>query len=461
MDMSRLDALSPLDGRYAEHLAPLRQIFSEYGLMRYRLSVEVHWLGALTEGTDLIPACEDYPRARARLMQLVEDFSSEDATRIKQIESQTRHDVKAIEYFLREKLEQDALTQHWVPWIHFACTSEDINNLSYGLMMQASRQDVVAPALGQLIEQLANLSEQHADVAMLSRTHGQPASPTTLGKELANFTYRLERQRRGYQAIEIMGKMNGAVGNFNAHHASCPEVDWPTLTQRFVAHLGLVCNPYTTQIEPHDNLAELLQALSRINTVLIDLTQDIWGYISLGYFRQHALAGEVGSSTMPHKINPIDFENAEGNLGMANAIFDHLCRKLPISRWQRDLSDSTVLRNLGVGVAHSYLAYQSILRGLGKLSLDETALAADLASHWELLAEPIQTVMRRHGIPDAYEQLKAFSRGRAIDAELLHSFVRALELPEQVRETLLAMRPQDYIGRAAIQARALKQYLDD
>lgn len=424
------------------------RFFSEYGLLRFRVEVEVRWLQQLAAhpGIPEVPAFS--AAANALLDSIVSDFNEADATRIKTIEKTTNHDVKAVEYFLKEKVavseELNAVTE----FIHFACTSEDINNNSHGLMLKAAREDVIAPYCEKLITAMKDLAHKYRAVPMLSRTHGQPASPTTLGKEMANVAYRLERQYKQIMAVEFLGKINGAVGNYNAHISAYPEVDWHAFAEQFVTGLGLTWNPYTTQIEPHDYIAELFDAIARFNTILIDFDRDIWGYICLGHFKQRTIAGEIGSSTMPHKVNPIDFENSEGNLGMANALFDHLAAKLPISRWQRDLTDSTVLRNLGVAVGYSLIAYQATLKGISKLEANEGNMAADLDSNWEVLAEPIQTVMRRYGIEKPYEKLKELTRGRRVDAAGMREFIDTLALPEEVKAELKKMTPANYIGRA-------------
>ncbi|HHJ12624.1 MAG TPA: adenylosuccinate lyase [Chromatiales bacterium] len=453
MDLTTLTAISPIDGRYGSKTRDLRPIFSEYGLIRHRVLVEVRWLQALAAE----PTITEVPRlsdaANAFLDRIVDDFSLDDAQRVKEIEATTNHDVKAVEYFLKERVAEQAELAAVSEFFHFACTSEDINNLAYGLMLKAGRNEVLLPVMDRVVGQLTEMAHAYADIPMLSRTHGQPASPTTVGKELANFVYRLRRQRNQVAAVGLLGKINGAVGNYNAHLAAYPDFDWPGFAVRFVESLGLEWNPYTIQIEPHDYMAELFDALARFNTVLVDLCRDVWGYISLGFFRQKVVAGEVGSSTMPHKVNPIDFENAEGNLGLANALFGHLAAKLPVSRWQRDLTDSTVLRNLGVGMAHSLIALQSLLKGLGKLEVNEQALHEDLDANWEVLAEAIQTVMRRYGIEQPYEKLKALTRGRRVDAAVLQDFVDGLDLPDEVRQRLRELTPWAYTGNAAEQAR--------
>ncbi len=449
LPLSDLTAVSPLDGRYARASAALRPYASEFGLIRYRVLIETRWLQFLAAQADL-PELPPFDAAeRARLDAIVDDFGLTQAQRIKTIERTTNHDVKAVEYFLRERCADDPTLGRAIPFLHFACTSEDINNLAYGLMLKDLRDMLLLPALGRVEATIADLAHLHADAPMLARTHGQPASPTTMGKELANVAYRLRRQIAQIARGEILGKFNGAVGNYNAHLSAYPERDWAALNAGFVRSLGLDWNPYTTQIEPHDALAETLAAVARANTVLIDFCRDVWGYIALGYFRQRQVESEVGSSTMPHKVNPIDFENAEGNLGVANALFEHLIAKLPISRWQRDLTDSTVLRNLGVGFGHTLLALDSASRGLGKLDLDRTALGAGLDEAWEVLAEPVQTVMRRYGIADSYEALKTLTRGQRIDRARLHAFIDTLSIPAAERERLRAMTPADYIGTAA------------
>ena len=453
MELTALTALSPIDGRYADKTFELRSILSEFGLIRYRALVEVCWLQTLSNEPSIaeVPPLSD--GARGRLDEIISRFGLEQAQRVKAIEEITNHDVKAMEYFLKEQIAGQSELEAVSEFIHFACTSEDINNLCHALMLKDAREQIVLPILDQLIEALRTLAHRYADLPMLARTHGQPASPTSMGKEMANFVHRLDRQRRQYAEVTLWGKLNGAVGNFNAHLIAYPETDWPRLSQSFVNELGLTWNPFTTQIEPHDYMSEYFAALMRLNTILLDMCRDIWGYISLGYFRQRPVENEVGSSTMPHKVNPIDFENAEGNLGIANALLGHLAEKLPISRWQRDLSDSTVLRNLGVGIAHSLIAYQSILRGIGKLEADPVALQRDLDANLEVVGEAIQTVMRRYGIPQPYEQLKKLTRGQRITPEQLHTFIAELALPEEVRARLLALTPATYIGNAANQAR--------
>ncbi|WP_395682663.1 adenylosuccinate lyase [Dokdonella sp.] len=452
---SSLTALSPLDGRYAGKTASLRPIFSEYGLMHRRVLVELHWLLALADESKVVEVPPLSPAARAALLAIGEGFSDADGERIKAIERTTNHDVKAVEYFIKEKIAGHAELAAAKEFIHFACTSEDINNLAYSLMLRDARQTVLLPALDGVIAKLRELAHAHAVLPMLSRTHGQTASPTTLGKEIANVLARLERQRRQIVAVELTGKINGAVGNYNAHVAAYPEVDWPAFARRFVESLGLVFNPYTTQIEPHDCIAEIGDAMRRANTILIDFSRDVWGYISLGYFRQVLKAGEVGSSTMPHKVNPIDFENAEGNFGLANALFEHFSAKLPISRWQRDLTDSTVLRALGTAFGHTLIALDALARGLGKLNVAPERLASDLDASWEVLGEAVQTVMRRYGLPEPYEQLKALTRGQGITREALREFVAGLDLPAGAKQHLLDLTPADYTGLAGILARAI------
>ena len=454
MDLSALSAISPIDGRYGSKTTSLRGVFSEFGLIRQRVTVEIRWLQSLAEH----PAIGEVPvlsqQANSRLNQIVEGFCESDAQSIKDIESTTNHDVKAVEYFIKQAIADQPELQAITEFVHFACTSEDINNLSHGLMLKEGR-DIMASQMQAIIDTLVSLSKQFAPVAMLARTHGQSASPTTIGKELANVVARLRRQLQQIQQVPLLGKINGAVGNYNAHISAYPSIDWQTNAQSFVESLGLDFNSYTTQIEPHDYIAELFDAMARFNTILIDLDRDIWAYISVGYFKQKVVAGEVGSSTMPHKVNPIDFENSEGNLGMANAIFAHMASKLPISRWQRDLTDSTVLRNMGVGMAYSLIAYASTLKGLGKLELNAERVAADLDNSWEVLAEPIQTVMRRYNIEEPYEKLKALTRGQAINQQTIAAFIETLEIPEQARQELLALTPANYIGNAIAQANAI------
>jgi adenylosuccinate lyase len=448
MSTHALTALSPLDGRYASKAESLRPIFSEYGLMHRRVHVEIEWLLALAAEPAIAELPAFAPAQIATLKAIAADFSVEDGTRIKAIEATTNHDVKAVEYFIKERIGADEALAQAREFVHFACTSEDINNLSYALMLRDARSDVLLPAFDKIIATLRSLAHTHAALPMLSRTHGQTASPTTLGKELANVVARLERQRRQLAEVEISGKINGAVGNYNAHAITYPELDWRAFSQRFVESLGLGYNAYTTQIEPHDGVAEYCDAVRRANTVLVDLARDIWGYISLGYFKQALKAGEVGSSTMPHKVNPIDFENAEGNFGLANALLGHFAEKLPISRWQRDLTDSTVLRALGTAFGHTLVALESLAKGLGKLQVNPDRLAADLDASWEVLAEAVQTVMRRYGLPEPYEQLKALTRGQGITKESMRSFVDGLDLPAEAKQRLLDLTPGGYVGLA-------------
>ena len=455
MELTALTAISPVDGRYGSKVSVFRSIFSEYGLIRNRVTVEIRWLQKLAAH----PAITEVPafsaEANAFLDKLVSEFSLADAERIKEIERTTNHDVKAVEYLIKEKIADVPELHAVTEFVHFACTSEDINNLSHGLMLREGLDHGLLPAMDNLVEKLAELAREHAEQPMLSRTHGQTASPTTVGKELANVVHRLRRQLEQIRGIELLGKINGAVGNYNAHLSAYPHVDWAANAQAFVESLGLSWNPYTTQIEPHDYIAELYDAIARFNTILIDLDRDIWGYISLGYFKQKTVEGEVGSSTMPHKVNPIDFENSEGNLGIANALFDHLAAKLPVSRWQRDLTDSTVLRNLGVGFAHSLIAYEATLKGLGKLEINPDRLNEDLDHAWEVLAEPIQTVMRRYHIEKPYEKLKALTRGKAMSADVIQNFVAGLDIPDAAKAELMALTPATYIGNAAEQARKI------
>jgi len=453
MQLDSLTALSPLDGRYAAKVDALRPIFSEYGLMHRRVVVEIAWLIALSDEAGIAELPPFAAAARASLQKIADGFSVADAARIKQIEATTNHDVKAVEYFIKERVGDDPALTQAKEFVHFACTSEDINNLSYAVMLRDAREHVLLPEADKTIARLRELAHAYADLPMLSRTHGQTASPTTLGKEMANVVARLERQRAQLAAIDIPGKINGAVGNFNAHLISYPEIDWRAFSRRFVESLGLQWQAYTTQIEPHDGVAELCDAQRRIDTILIDLARDVWGYISLGYFRQKLTAGEVGSSTMPHKVNPIDFENAEGNLGVANALFGHFSEKLPISRWQRDLTDSTTLRALGEAFGHALIGFASLERGLGKLEVNADRIAVDLDHAWEVLAEAIQTVMRRHGLPEPYEQLKALTRGKGIARETLQTFIASLALPDADKQRLLALTPDTYIGLAADLAR--------
>ncbi|AOS97988.1 Adenylosuccinate lyase [Microbulbifer aggregans] len=455
VELSALTAVSPIDGRYESKTAPLREVFSEYGLIRARVEVEVRWLQKLSKHPEIseVPAFDG--EASQLLDDIVAKFSVEDAARIKEIERTTNHDVKAVEYFLKEKVSANAQLAAVNEFIHFACTSEDINNLSHALMLRAGRDQVLLPAMNQIISEIADLAKKFAEIPMLSRTHGQTASPTTVGKEFANVVARLRRQIKQIHDVELLGKINGAVGNYNAHLSAYPEVDWATNAEEFVTSLGLTWNPYTTQIEPHDYIAELFDAIARFNTILIDFDRDIWGYISLGYFKQKVVAGEVGSSTMPHKVNPIDFENSEGNLGLANAVFQHLASKLPVSRWQRDLTDSTVLRNMGVGAGYAVIAYAATLKGLGKLEINLDRLAEDLDNAWEVLAEPIQTVMRRYNIEEPYEKLKALTRGQGITQETLKTFIDGLEIPDDAKKDLYALTPASYIGNAVEQAKRI------
>ncbi len=454
-ELSSLTAVSPVDGRYGSKTEDLRPIFSEYGLIRHRILVEVRWLQALARHPQ-VPEVPDLSAHAIHLLDaMVEGFQVEDAQRVKNIERTTNHDVKAVEYFIKERVAGNAEIEAVSEFIHFACTSEDINNLAHALMVREGRGQVLLPLMDALIAAIRDLAHRHADLPMLARTHGQPASPTTLGKEMANVVHRLRAQRERVAGVDLLGKINGAVGNYNAHLAAYPDIDWPAFAKGFVESLGLTWNPYTTQIEPHDYLAELFDATARFNTIVIDFCRDVWGYVSLGYFRQKTVAGEVGSSTMPHKVNPIDFENAEGNLGLANAVLGHLSAKLPISRWQRDLTDSTALRNLGVGVAHTAIALESTLRGIGKLEADPGRLAADLDANWEVLAEPIQTVMRRYGVERPYERLKELTRGQRIGREDMQAFVTGLEIPEEAKAVLRALTPAAYIGNAGEQARAV------
>ena len=448
MPLTALNALSPLDGRYASKTDALRPILSEAGFMHHRVKVEIAWLIALSEAgfTEIQTFSAS---ARQLLEKLASDFTEADAQRIKEIEAVTNHDVKAVEYWLKEKVQDVPELVAASEFIHFACTSEDINNTSHGMMLKAARDSVLLPQLSTLIQKLTELAHEHADIAMMSRTHGQPASPTTLGKEIANVVARLSKAKEKISQVQILGKMNGAVGNYNAHLSAYPAFDWPAFSRRVIEEkLGLVFNPYTIQIEPHDYMAELFDAIARTNTILLDLNRDIWGYISLGYFKQRTKAGEIGSSTMPHKVNPIDFENSEGNLGMANAVLKHMAEKLPISRWQRDLTDSTVLRNIGVGLGYTVLAYDSCLRGLNKLEVNPARMAEDLDHSWEVLAEPVQTVMRRYGIENPYEKLKELTRGKGISREALQAFIQSLEIPDAEKNRLMQMTPANYVGIA-------------
>ena len=454
MSLTTLNALSPLDGRYQTKLDALRPYFSEYALIKHRAWVEVEWLKALAAASELTEIAAFSPATIKELDAAIANFSESDAAQVKAIEARTNHDVKALEYWLKDKFEANPEINKASEFIHFACTSEDINNLSHGLMLKTARDEVMLPFLANLMARLRELATQLAGQPMLSRTHGQTASPSTMGKELANVLYRLQRQEKQLKNNEILGKINGAVGNFNAHLAAYPDFDWEQFAERFVRSLGLTYNPMTIQIEPHDYMAELYDSFARINTILIDLNRDIWGYISVGYFKQKVKAGEIGSSTMPHKVNPIDFENSEGNLGMANALLRHMAEKLPISRWQRDLTDSTVLRNMGVAFGYTLLAYDGCLRGLNKLEINPEKLAQDLDASWEVLAEPIQTVMRRYGIANPYEQLKELTRGKGgINQASLHAFIQDLAIPAQAKQDLLAMTPASYIGKAVTLAK--------
>jgi adenylosuccinate lyase len=455
MQLDSLTAISPIDGRYAAKTEGLRSIFSEYGLIHHRLMVEVRWLQALSRNTDIVEVPEFSASANALLDSIVENFDPEQAQRIKDIEKTTNHDVKAVEYYLKQQVSANPELQAVSEFIHFACTSEDINNLSHALMLKSGRDRILLPLANEVVELISQLAHQYADIPMMSRTHGQPASPTTLGKELANVVHRMRRQLRQIESVEMLAKMNGAVGNYNAHLSAYPDCDWPAISRQVIESMGLDWNPYTTQIEPHDYIAELFDGLARFNTIMIDFSRDIWSYISIGYFTQKTIAGEVGSSTMPHKVNPIDFENAEGNLGVANALLNHLAQKLPISRWQRDLTDSTVLRNLGTGIGHVLIALESLKRGISKLEVNHARIAADLEQNWEVLAEPIQTVMRRYGIDQPYEKLKALTRGQKIDAAAVREFVEALEIPDSAKRELIDLTPAGYIGNAVEQARSI------
>ncbi|HET8882289.1 MAG TPA: adenylosuccinate lyase [Solimonas sp.] len=455
MNLTSLSAISPIDGRYAEKTVRLREIFSEYGLMRYRVLAEIRWLQTLAADARIAEVPALSASAQEKLEKIASGFTLDEAQRVKAIEDTTNHDVKAVEYYLKEKISPHPELSDIKEFIHFACTSEDVNNLSHALMLKDARDKVLLPALDKLIQAITGLAHSYAEQPMLSRTHGQPASPTTLGKEMAVFAQRLRRQREQFAAVAILGKMNGAVGNWNAHYAAYPDVDWPAVARGFITALGIEQSPATTQIEPHDYIAEYFHALSRFNTILVDFCRDVWSYISVGYFKQRTVAGEVGSSTMPHKVNPIDFENAEGNLGIANAILQHLAEKLPISRWQRDLTDSTVLRNLGVGAAHALIAYQSALKGIGKLEADAWKMGQDLDHNWEVLGEAIQTVMRRYGLPEPYEQLKRLTRGQKVGRDAIRDFVSGLDLPDAEKQRLLQMTPGSYTGNALQQAKAV------
>jgi adenylosuccinate lyase len=452
LPLSALTAITPIDGRYGNKVEALRGIFSEYGLIRARVLVEIRWLQQLARHPEIKELPTFSSEANAKLEQILVDFSPLQAEQIKTTERTTNHDVKAVEYFIKDQLKGNAELEAASEFVHFACTSEDINNLSHALMLRNGLAECLLPLADKIIEKLAALSREFAAVPMLARTHGQTASPTTVGKEFANVVARLRRQREQIAVVPLLGKINGAVGNYNAHFSAYPDIDWQDNAQVFIENLGLSFNAYTTQIEPHDYMAELFDAISRFNTILIDLDRDVWGYISLGYFKQKVVAGEVGSSTMPHKVNPIDFENSEGNLGLANAMLGHLASKLPVSRWQRDLTDSTVLRNMGVGFAYSAIAYEATLKGLSKLELNEKRLADDLDNSWEVLAEPIQTVMRRYGIAEPYEKLKALTRGQAMTRDVLQQFINTLDIPAEAKSALQAMTPASYTGNAAKQA---------
>ncbi|WP_318459063.1 adenylosuccinate lyase [Photobacterium leiognathi] len=448
MELSALTAVSPVDGRYGSKTSTLRSIFSEFGLLKYRTIVEIRWLQKLAATDAIVEVPAFSAEANAFLDRIAAEFSEEDALRIKTIERTTNHDVKAVEYFLKEKVAEVPELHAVNEFIHFACTSEDINNLSHALMLTEAREKVMLPEVRNVIDAIKDLANQFRDIPMLTRTHGQPASPSTMGKEMANVAYRMERQYKQIENVEILGKINGAVGNYNAHLSAYPEIDWHQYSEEFVTSLGITWNPYTTQIEPHDYIAELFDAFARFNTILLDFDRDVWGYIALGHFKQKTIAGEIGSSTMPHKVNPIDFENSEGNLGLANAIFGHLAQKLPVSRWQRDLTDSTVLRNLGVGCGYAIIAYTSTLKGISKLEVNAEALAAELDKNWEVLAEPVQTVMRRYGIEKPYEKLKELTRGKRVDGEGMRVFIDGLELPEHEKARLKELTPANYIGDA-------------
>lgn len=455
MNLSTLTAISPIDGRYASKVDALRPIASEFGLMRARVEVELAWIKSLASHPQIDEVAPLSEQAIAEIDAIVTDFSEDDGQRVKAIERITNHDVKAIEYFIKEQFDNNPELRSISEFVHFACTSEDINNLSYSLMLTRMRDDVLQPTMRQIIDLLRSKANEWASHPMLSRTHGQSASPTTVGKELANVVARMERQLTQFEAVQLLGKLNGAVGNYNAHLSAYPDVDWAAHAESVITNLGLTFNPYTTQIEPHDCIAEYFDALKRFNTILMDLNRDLWSYISLDYFKQKTVAGEVGSSTMPHKVNPIDFENSEGNLGLANAVLEHLSAKLPVSRWQRDLTDSTVLRNVGVGAAHALIAYESSLKGLSKLEINLAVITDDLAKRWEVLAEPVQTVMRRYGIEQPYEQLKELTRGKPIDEESLRAFISQLEIPDEAKQALLEMTPLSYTGTAEAQARAV------
>jgi len=448
MELSALSAISPVDGRYGSKTKALRPIFSEFGLIKYRVTVEVRWLQKLAETSEIVEVPAFSNDANNVLNAIVDNFSEQDALSIKKIEATTNHDVKAVEYFLKDKIANNAELNAVTEFIHFACTSEDINNLSHGLMLNECRTNVLLPVIDEILTEIKALAFEYQSMPMMCRTHGQPASPSTMGKEMANVYVRLKRQRDQIAAVEILGKINGAVGNYNAHISAYPEVNWHSFSNEFVSSLGLTWNAFTTQIEPHDYIAELFDAVARFNTILIDFDRDVWGYIALGHFKQKTIAGEIGSSTMPHKVNPIDFENSEGNLGIANAILGHLAQKLPISRWQRDLTDSTVLRNLGVGFGHALIAYGATLKGISKLQVNEQALLDELDKNWEVLAEPIQTVMRRYGIEKPYEKLKELTRGKRVNADSMREFISTLDMPQSAKDQLAEMTPASYIGRA-------------
>tara|TARA_B100000929_G_scaffold94322_1_gene74012 strand:- start:841 stop:2214 length:1374 start_codon:yes stop_codon:yes gene_type:complete len=457
MELSALTAISPVDGRYQNKTDVLRPIFSEYGLFRFRVLVEIEWLKKLSKNPN-IKEIESFSANSISLLDNIKNnFSIDDAKQIKKIEKITNHDMKAVEYFIREKIQSDPKLKNVSQFIHFACTSEDINNLSYALMLKDARENILLPKLQKLIIILQKMSDSYASIPMLSRTHGQTASPTTLGKEMAIYVYRALRQMKQFENIELLGKLNGAVGNFNAHFAAYPDINWMSLSKEFIEELGLTWNPYTTQIESHDYMAEYFHTLARTNTILIDLCRDLWGYISLGYFNLKPIKGEVGSSTMPHKVNPIDFENAEGNFGIADSIFEHLAMKLPTSRWQRDLSDSTILRNAGVGIAHTIIAFDSTVAGLSKIDINKDVIHEDLKDSWEVLTEPIQTVMRRYNIDNAYEKLKKLSRGQKINKEILHNFIEQLDIPDDAKSRLKELNPSNYLGNAEIQAKSIKK----
>ena len=455
LPLSSLTAVAPIDGRYAAKTDTLRNVFSEFGLIKYRVLVEVRWLQRLASCSEIkeVPSLSN--AANVLLNNLVNEFSIDQAERIKEIERTTNHDVKAVEYLIKETISNNSELSAVSEFVHFACTSEDINNLSHALMLKEGRESILIPALKTIKSELVTMSHRYAELPMLSRTHGQTASPTTVGKELANVAYRLQRQIESISSVALLGKINGAVGNYNAHLSAYPSVDWESFAEQFIDDLGLTYNPYTTQIEPHDYMAELFDAIARANTVLIDFSRDIWGYISLGYFKQKTITGEVGSSTMPHKVNPIDFENAEGNMGIANAVFGHLSTKLPISRWQRDLTDSTVLRNMGVGFGYSMIAYSSLLKGMAKLETNVDRLSEDLSQSWEVLAEPIQTVMRRYGVAEPYEKLKALTRGNVMDKSTIHAFIDTLDIPADAKSSLKALTPANYTGNAVDQAKRI------